>query len=156
MKLQKQWLLYQALQTLKGNRTLVWKPHLGFSNIELEIGDKKINLTVSLIHAAFIYKVQEAAEWTTQKLATSLKLPLPPWAGRSPGNSRGCWWRTHQTPSVWWRRGACLASPTACRRTRRTASLPAVQTRGRGMRSWVCSGLTSWACSPTWRVFIRY
>ena len=76
MKLQKQWLLYQALQTLKGNRTLVWKPHLGFANIDLEIGDKKINLTVSLIHAAIIYKVQVAAEWTAQKLATSFKLPL--------------------------------------------------------------------------------
>merc|ERR1712179_336355 len=63
----------KAFQTLKGNRTLVWKPHLGFANIDLEIGDKKINLTVSPIHAAIIYK---AAEWTAQKLAMSLKVPL--------------------------------------------------------------------------------
>jgi len=66
----------KAFQTLKGNRTLVWKPHLGFANIDLEIGDKKINLTVSPIHAAIIYKFQEAAEWTAQKLAMSLKVPL--------------------------------------------------------------------------------
>ena len=67
----------KVLQTLKGNRNLVWKPHLGFANIDLDIGDKKINLTVSPIHAAIIYKFQEAAvEWTAQKLATSLKVPL--------------------------------------------------------------------------------
>jgi len=66
----------KAFQTLKGNRTLVWKPHLGFANIDLEIGDKKLNLTVSPIHAAIIYKFQEAAEWTGQQLATSLKVPL--------------------------------------------------------------------------------
>jgi len=66
----------KAFQTLKGNRTLVWKPHLGFANIDLEIGDKKINLTVSPIHAAIIYKFQEAATWTAQQLAVSLKVPL--------------------------------------------------------------------------------
>ena len=66
----------KAFQTLKGNRTLVWKPHLGFANVDIEIGDKKINLTVSPIHAAIIYKFQEAAEWTAQKLAASLKVPL--------------------------------------------------------------------------------
>jgi len=66
----------KAFQTLKGNRTLVWKPHLGFANIDLEIGDKKINLTVSPIHAAIIYRFQEAATWTCQQLANSLKVPL--------------------------------------------------------------------------------
>merc|ERR1719312_2222349 len=66
----------KAFQTLKGNRTLIWKPHLGFANIDVEIGDKKIYLTVSPIHAAIIYKFQESVEWTAQRLATSLKVPL--------------------------------------------------------------------------------
>ena len=88
------------------------------------------------------------------------RCPSPPCAGRSPsGSLRGWWWSTHHTPSAWLRRVAwrgnlawwtCLASPTAWRTTRRTASLPIVQTRGK--RGWACSGPTSWACSPTWRV----
>ena len=44
----------KAFQTLKGNRTLVWKPHLGFANIALEIGDKKVNITVTPVQAAII------------------------------------------------------------------------------------------------------
>merc|ERR1719234_470979 len=66
----------KAFQTLKGNRTLVWKPHLGFANIDLEIGDKKINVTVSPILAAILYKFQESPEWTAQQLAASIKVPV--------------------------------------------------------------------------------
>merc|ERR1719402_970105 len=66
----------KAFQTLKGNRTLVWKPHLGFANIDLEIGDKKINLTVSPIQAAIIHRFQEQETWAAAQLAASLHLPL--------------------------------------------------------------------------------
>ena len=66
----------KAFQTLKGNRTLVWKPHLGFANIDLEIGDKKINLTVSPIQAAIIHRFQEQETWVAAQLAASLHLPL--------------------------------------------------------------------------------
>ena len=53
----------KAFQTLKGNRTLVWKPHLGFANIDLEIGDKKVNITVTPVQAAIIFKFQQSSEW---------------------------------------------------------------------------------------------
>ncbi|XP_059088575.1 anaphase-promoting complex subunit 2-like [Tigriopus californicus] len=66
----------KAFETVKGNRTLVWKPHLGFANIDLELGDKKINLTVSPVHAAIIYQFQVKAEWTSEELAQTLKIPL--------------------------------------------------------------------------------
>ncbi|CAB4060002.1 APC2 [Lepeophtheirus salmonis] len=33
----------KAFENLKGNRTLNWKTHLGFANIDIEIGEKKIN-----------------------------------------------------------------------------------------------------------------
>merc|ERR1719357_272089 len=66
----------KAFQTLKGNRTLVWKPHLGFANVDIEIGDKKINLTVSPIQAAIIHKFQEQETWPASQLAASLHLPL--------------------------------------------------------------------------------
>lgn len=65
----------KAFETVKGNRTLVWKPHLGMANIDLEIGDKKINLTVSPIHAAIIYQFQIKAEWSLDELASALKIP---------------------------------------------------------------------------------
>jgi len=66
----------KAFQTLKGNRTLHWKHHLGFANIDLEIGDKKINLTVSPVHAAIIYKFQDRCEWAPPDLAAVLKIPV--------------------------------------------------------------------------------
>jgi len=66
----------KAFQTLKGNRTLVWKPHLGFANIDVEIGDKKLNFTVTPIYAAIIFKFQESPEWTAQQLASCLKVPV--------------------------------------------------------------------------------
>ena len=65
-----------AFQKLKGNRTLVWKPHLGFVNLDLEIGEKTINMTVSPVLAAIIFKFQEKTEWTAQQLAASIQVPV--------------------------------------------------------------------------------
>ena len=48
----------KAFETVKGNRTLVWKQHLGTAKIEIEIGDKKVNMNVTPIHAAIIYQFQ--------------------------------------------------------------------------------------------------
>ena len=66
----------KAFEAIKGNRTLVWKTHLGFANIDLEIGKEKRNLTVSPVHAAIIYHFQEKAEWTSEELSLSLKIPI--------------------------------------------------------------------------------
>ena len=66
----------RAFEAMKGNRTLVWKPHLGFANIDLEIGSKKVNLTVSPVHAAIIYQFQMASEWPADQLARTLKIPV--------------------------------------------------------------------------------
>ena len=54
----------------------VWKPQLGFANIDLEIGSKKINLTVSPVQAAIIYQFQLSSEWPADQLARSLKIPV--------------------------------------------------------------------------------
>ena len=95
----------KAFQTLKGNRTLVCKSHLGFANIDIEIGDKKIKclpfLQPSSTRSWRLLSGQPKG-WPPASRCRS-----PPCAGRSPsGSRRGCWWRTHQTPSVWWRRVA--------------------------------------------------
>ncbi len=49
---------------------------MGFANIDLEIGSKKLNLTVSPVHAAIIYQFQLASEWQADQLARALKIPL--------------------------------------------------------------------------------
>ena len=66
----------KAFEAMKGNRTLVWKHHLGLANIDLEMGDKKINLTVTPDHAAIIYKFTEKADWTVESLASSLTMTV--------------------------------------------------------------------------------
>ena len=66
----------KAFEAMKGNRTLVWKTHLGFANIDLEMGKDKRNLTVSPVHAAIIYHFQEKAEWTADELSQSMKIPI--------------------------------------------------------------------------------
>ena len=66
----------KAFEGMKGNRTLIWKTHLGFANIDLEIGKEKRNLTVTPVQAAIIYHFQEKSEWTAEELSQTLKIPI--------------------------------------------------------------------------------
>ena len=66
----------KSFETQKGNRTLVWKNHLGSANIDLEIGGKKINLNVPPMQAAIIFQFQLKSEWSVEELSKSLKVPL--------------------------------------------------------------------------------
>lgn len=66
----------KAYEFMKGNRTLDWKTHLGFANIDLEIGERKINLTVTPFQAAIICKFQEKSEWAAEELSLALKIPI--------------------------------------------------------------------------------
>ena len=66
----------KSFETVKGNRTLVWKNHLGSANIDLEIGGKKINLNVPPMQAAIIFQFQIKSEWSAEELSKSLKVPL--------------------------------------------------------------------------------
>lgn len=60
----------KAFETLKKIRTLVWKPHLGFANLDLQIGDKHLNVTVSPAQAAIINLFQDKTEWTANELVS--------------------------------------------------------------------------------------
>lgn len=60
----------KAFETIKGNRTLQWKPHLGQVELEIEIGNKLLNFSVSPIHATIIYHFQEKATWTLEELSS--------------------------------------------------------------------------------------
>lgn len=65
----------KAFETLKGNRTLCWKPHLGSVNLDIELKDRKINLTVSPIHATIIWHFQSKNQWTIDELSHVMHVP---------------------------------------------------------------------------------
>ncbi|XP_064471634.1 anaphase-promoting complex subunit 2-like [Ornithodoros turicata] len=60
----------KAFETIKGNRTLQWKPHLGQVELEVEIGNKVLTFSVSPIHATIIYHFQEKSRWTLDELSS--------------------------------------------------------------------------------------
>ncbi|KAI5643127.1 cullin family domain-containing protein [Phthorimaea operculella] len=66
----------KSFEALKGNRTLSWKPHLGNVNIEIEIGEKKLNLTVSPFNATLIMHFEKKPEWTLDELHQVMKVPI--------------------------------------------------------------------------------
>lgn len=55
-------LVVKIFSTFQGNRTLCWKPQLGSVNLDIELKDRKINLTVSPIHATIIWHFQSKSE----------------------------------------------------------------------------------------------
>lgn len=65
----------KAFETLKGNRTLSWKPQLGSVNLDIELKDRKINLTVSPIHATIIWHFQSKNQWTIEELSQIMHAP---------------------------------------------------------------------------------
>lgn len=66
----------KSFEALKGNRTLSWKPHLGNVNIEIELGNKKLDLTVSPFNATLIMHFQDKSEWTIDDLHQVMKVPV--------------------------------------------------------------------------------
>lgn len=66
----------KSFEALKGNRTLSWKPHLGNVNIEIEIGEKKLDLTVSPFNATLIMHFQNKPEWSIDELHQVMKVPV--------------------------------------------------------------------------------
>lgn len=49
----------KSYEAYKGNRTLFWRPFIGRVELEIEVGSKKLNLSVSPIHAVIIYEFQK-------------------------------------------------------------------------------------------------
>lgn len=65
----------KAFETLKGNRTLCWKPQLGSVNLDIELKDRKVNFTVSPIHATIIWHFQTKNQWTIEELSQIMHAP---------------------------------------------------------------------------------
>lgn len=65
----------KAFETLKGNRTLCWKPHLGNVTLEIELKDRKLDINVTPIHATIILHFQDKKEWALEELAEIMHAP---------------------------------------------------------------------------------
>lgn len=52
----------KSYEAYKGNRTLFWRPFIGRVELEIEVGNKKLDLSVSPIHAVIIYEFQKQSK----------------------------------------------------------------------------------------------
>ncbi|GLV33864.1 morula [Carabus blaptoides fortunei] len=64
-----------GFETLKGNRTLCWKPHLGTVEVEIELKDRTLGLTVSPLLATIIMHFQNREQWSVDELSQEMKVP---------------------------------------------------------------------------------
>ncbi|KAF5276524.1 hypothetical protein FQA39_LY06593 [Lamprigera yunnana] len=65
----------RAFETLKGNRTLSWKNHLGVVDLEIELLDRTLNLSVTPIHATILMYFQDRNEWELDNLSRVIHIP---------------------------------------------------------------------------------
>ncbi|XP_038045964.1 anaphase-promoting complex subunit 2-like isoform X2 [Patiria miniata] len=66
----------KSYEDLKGMRTLNWKTNLGLVNLELELKDRKLSLSVSPIHATIIMHFQNKAKWTVEELSGVMQVSV--------------------------------------------------------------------------------
>jgi anaphase-promoting complex subunit 2 len=65
----------KSYEEYKGNRTLCWTPLNGKVNIEIEIGDKKLDMFVTPAQATIIMHFQNQKEWHLEKLSSVINMP---------------------------------------------------------------------------------
>ena len=57
----------EQFKSLKGSRTLQWKPHLGLVELELELEDRTLSFTVTPARAATIMNFQQKRKYWKNK-----------------------------------------------------------------------------------------
>lgn len=65
----------KSYEEYKGNRTLVWSPLNGKVNIEIEINDKKLDMSVTPAQATIIMHFQNQKEWQLEELSSVINMP---------------------------------------------------------------------------------
>ncbi|UYV73705.1 ANAPC2 [Cordylochernes scorpioides] len=65
----------KAFETLKGNRSLVWKPHLGLVHMVVNLQDRALTFTVSPVHAVLLWHFQDKEERSVTELGELTGLP---------------------------------------------------------------------------------
>lgn len=53
----------KGFEALKGMRTLRWKPHLGLVNIDVELADRTLSLSVTPAQATALMHFQDKGMW---------------------------------------------------------------------------------------------
>ncbi|XP_063910083.1 anaphase-promoting complex subunit 2 [Zophobas morio] len=64
-----------AFETLKGSRTLCWKTHLGIVDLEIELADRSLSLSVSPVHATILMHFQDHKSWSLDALSKVMHVP---------------------------------------------------------------------------------
>nr|XP_058951089.1 anaphase-promoting complex subunit 2-like isoform X1 [Pocillopora verrucosa] len=64
-----------GFEALKGMRTLRWKPHLGLVEVEVELADRTLSLSVTPTQATAIMHFQEKERWTVEELSGVMHVP---------------------------------------------------------------------------------
>lgn len=65
----------RGFEALKGMRTLRWKPHLGLVEVEVELADRTLSLSVTPTQATAIMHFQEKERWTVEELSGIMHVP---------------------------------------------------------------------------------
>ncbi|KAK5642898.1 hypothetical protein RI129_009065 [Pyrocoelia pectoralis] len=65
----------RSFETLKGNRTLSWKNHLGVVDLEIELKDRTLKLSVTPIHATILMHFQDQDDWSLERLSRTIHIP---------------------------------------------------------------------------------
>ncbi|CAB4014365.1 anaphase-promoting complex subunit 2-like, partial [Paramuricea clavata] len=64
----------EQFKSLKGSRTLQWKPHLGLVELELELEDRTLSFTVTPARAATIMYFQQKPRWSLEELSSAMHM----------------------------------------------------------------------------------
>lgn len=65
----------KAFEAIQASRTLHWRHHLGSVNLDLTIGGKTQNFTVSPVHASILYLFKEKKSWKLSELMRATSIP---------------------------------------------------------------------------------
>ncbi|KAL7631637.1 UNVERIFIED_CONTAM: hypothetical protein RMT77_018062 [Armadillidium vulgare] len=65
----------EAYQSLKGNRTLNWKPHLGQVELEIELKNRTLHLVVTPTKATIIHHFEKKPKWALEDLSKVTLIP---------------------------------------------------------------------------------
>lgn len=65
----------KAFEAIQASRTLHWRHHLGSVNLDLTVGGKKHNFTVSPLHASIIYLFKDKKSWKLSDIMSKTCLP---------------------------------------------------------------------------------
>lgn len=64
-----------GFEALKGMRTLRWKPHLGVVELDVELADRTLSLSVTPAQATAIMHFQDKECWTLEELSDVMHVP---------------------------------------------------------------------------------